>query len=152
MIRTAPKTRTLSMLVAVALGATACGGGGGDPRAVDEAMAQANAICGEYHDTIESAASGVLEGGQVPDPEELQQLANERIIPELSAQFERLREVEPPPDTEDEFQAFIEEGEQTIEQLEEDPTALTNPEIFAEVNRQAEAAGLSDDCRIDPTD
>lgn len=140
------------MLVAVALGgATACGGGGGDPRAVEEAMAQANSICEEHQTTIESAANEVLEGGEVPDPEEFQQLANERIIPELQAQFEQLREIEPPPDAEEEYQAFLEEGEEAIEQLEEDPTVITNPELFAEVNRQAEAAGLSEDCRIDPS-
>lgn len=139
------------MLVAVALGASACGGGGGDPRAVEEAMAEANAICEEHQTTIESAASEVLGGREVPDPEELQQLANERIIPELSAQFEQLRDVEPPPDAEEDYEAFLEEGEEAIEQLEEDPTVITNPEVFAEVNRQAEAAGLSGDCRIDPS-
>ncbi|MEJ7803230.1 MAG: hypothetical protein WKH68_07640 [Candidatus Limnocylindria bacterium] len=111
---------------------------------------QANAICTDHAATIEAAASEVLAGGQLPSPEEFGRLAQETIIPELTAQFEELRDVEPPAELAAEYVAFLTTGEKTLDELRADPSILTDATNFEEANGQADASGLSGACHIGP--
>lgn len=140
--------RVRAAAVAFALAASACGGNG--EVSTEGFIAEANNICEERRGTIEEAASQVLAGGDLPDPEELGRLAQETIVPELRAQFEELSALEPPEDVADEFEAFVSEGEQVVEQISNDPSVITDPANFESVNQQAEQVGLSDACRVGP--
>lgn len=128
-------------------GVVGCGGG---EVSMDEFTAQANAICQEHRAAIETAASEVMGGGELPGPEAFGQLVNATIIPELSAQFEELDELQAPAEVADSYEAYVDDGAQMVSQMEEDPSVITNPENFAEINEQADAAGLSDACHIGP--
>lgn len=122
-----------------------CGG-----PSVETFTEQANAICTDHAATIEAAASEVLAGGQLPSPEEFGRLAQETIIPELTAQFEELRDVEPPAELAAEYEAFLTTGEETLDELRADPSILTDATNFEEANGQADAAGLSGACHMGP--
>lgn len=137
----------LVVVAVMALGSAACGGGG---PSTEDFTREANAICQEHRATIDAAASEVLAGGQLPDPEEFGRLAQETIIPELTAQLEELRKVEPAKDVADEYERVLSLGEQAVADIRQDPSVLTDPANFQEVNQQVDAAGLSPACRIGP--
>lgn len=133
-------------IVAIALTAIGCGG-----PSVQDFAPRANAICAQHSATIEAAASELLAGGQLPEPEEFGRLAQETIIPELTAHFAELREVEPPADVADAYGQYLSLGEQKVADLREDPSIITDATNFEDVNRQADAAGLSAACHVGPS-
>lgn len=134
---------------AVAMGVVVAGCGG-EEVSMEEFTAEANAICEEHQNNIEAAASDVLEGGEPPGPEQFGQLVQGTIVPELSTQFERLGDVEPPEEVAEAYEAYVDEGTQVVEQAQENPAAIADPANVAEVNEQADAAGLSDACHLGP--
>lgn len=113
-------------------------------------LQEAGAICVGHRATIDAAASQVLAGGQLPSPEAFGRLAQETIIPELTAQFSELRKLQPPTELADVYGQYLSLGEATVEEMRTDPSILTDATNFAEVNRQADAAGLSEACRVGP--
>lgn len=137
----------LALLLSVAVIAAGCGAGG---PSVEEFRAEASDICEESRGNIEAAASEVLGGGELPNPQELGKLAQGTIVPETEKMLDRLAEVEPAEEVADEYQAFLDEAEQTVDKIRKDPTMLMDPTNFAEVNKRADAANLSAACRIGP--
>lgn len=137
----------VALLLAVVLGAAGCGAGG---PSVEEYRTEAGEICQEHRGTIEEAASKVLGGGQLPNPEEFGKLAQGTIVPETEQMLEKLADVEPAEEVADEYQAYLDEGKRTIDKIRKDPTVLTDPTNFAEVNKRADAAKLTAACRIGP--
>lgn len=137
----------LALLLSVAVIAAGCGAGG---PSVEEFRTEASDICQESRKTIEAAASELLGGGELPDPQEFGKLAQGTIVPETEKMLDRLADVEPAEEVADEYQAFLDEAEQTVDEIRKDPTMLMDPTNFAEVNKRADAANLSAACRIGP--
>lgn len=142
--------RTTGVAVAVsAVVAAGCGGDEGPTQ--EEFVQQANTICERHTVPIRQAAGRLLAGGKLPEPREFMQLTQQTIIPELTAQVNELRQLEAPEGRSEEFQQFVEASAAARERIAQDPSALTNPSNFEEVNRQAQQLGLSRDCLIGPT-
>lgn len=133
--------------LATAIMLAGCEGGGVSQ---EEFVEEANAICEEHRAAIEEEASQLMAGGELPSPEEFGQLAHGTIIPELDEQFSRLGELEPPDELADDFEAYVSEGEEKIAEMEQDPSIITDPGNFQELNAQADEAGLSSACHVGP--
>lgn len=137
--------------LAFAVGAVVAAGCGDEGPSEEEFRQSANEICKRHTAPIREAAGKLLAGGELPDPREFQRLAQGTIIPEYSAQVGELRQLEPPEDLSEEYQQFLEASAGARERITEDPSAITNPSNFEEVNRQAQELGLSRDCLVGPT-
>lgn len=129
------------------VGAAGCGDGG--PARADF-LQGANATCGEHREKIEAAASKVLAGGSLPSPEQFGRLAQETIIPELTAQFRELGELARPEDLADDVDAYLAQGEGVLQQIRRDPSFLADATNFTAVNDRASQIGLSDTCHVGP--
>jgi hypothetical protein len=138
-------SRAAAVLLALVVTA-ACGGGPSKP----EFLQEANAVCAEHRETIEAAASQVLAGGQLPTPEQFGRLAMETIIPELTAQLEELRELDAPEDVAEDVEAYLENADEAVDGIKQDPSLITDAASFQSVNQQAAGIGLSDACNIGP--
>jgi hypothetical protein len=139
--------------LALTVGAVVAVGCGGDegPSREEEFMQQANAVCERHAVTITEAAGDSLEGGELPDPRELEELALGTIIPEYNEQVGELQAlVEPPDELSEEYERFLQMSAATREEITQDRSVLTDPANFEEVNRQAEQLGLSPNCRVGP--
>ena len=141
------RTTGLALVVGAAV-AAGCGGDEGPSR--EEFVQQANEICERHTVPIREAAGRLLAGGELPDPREFMDLARGTIIPEYSAQVSGLQELEAPDELSEEYQRYLEMSASTREEIMQDPSVITNPASFEEVNRQAEQLGLSRDCRVGP--
>ncbi|MDQ3645269.1 MAG: hypothetical protein M3356_07180 [Actinomycetota bacterium] len=137
--------------LALAIGAAvAAGCGGDDGPSREEFVESANAICERHTVPIREAAGRLLAGGELPDPREFMELAQGTIIPEYSAQLSELEALEAPDELSEEYQSYLEMSASTREEIMQDPSVITNPSNFEEVNRQAEQLGFSSDCRVGP--
>lgn len=136
------------VLAVAALGFTtgACSSG----PSTEDFLQEANAVCTEHQATIEAAASKVLAGGQLPSPKAFGKLAQETIIPELTAQFNELRPIEAPDELATAYDDFLSQGEQAVAALSQDPSMLTNADNFSATNDQSDEVGLSDSCHVGP--
>lgn len=114
-------------------------------------LTQANAICKTHTDKISAATNELIAGGEVPTPETLGKLAQETIIPEESAQVQELRALQPPSDLAESYGSWLDDSDALLAELEQDPSALTDPQTFASVNQQADELGLSSDCQAGPS-
>jgi hypothetical protein len=133
--------------LAVLLALSACSSGG-PSRA--EFVKQANSVCAQHRETIEAAASQVLAGGSLPDPQQFGRLAQETIIPELTAQFAELDDLEPPDDLADDVMSYVSDGEAVVDKLRQDPSLITDAANFTGLNDKATQVGLSDACNVGP--
>lgn len=141
-----PRMGVAVALTAVAFTASACASGPSE----EEFLKEANAVCTEHRATIEEAASKVLAGGALPKPEEFGALAQETIIPELTAQFRELGDIEAPEDLAVSFDDFLSQADEAVTALADDPSMLTNADNFTAPNQQSDEVGLSDACHIGP--
>ena len=143
----APVLRRGGALVVLLLGMAGCGDSGS---ARADFLQEANATCGQHREKIEAAASKVLAGGSLPSPEQFGRLAQETIIPELTAQFRELGELDPPEDLSDDIDAYVAQGEEVLQRMQQDPSFLADAANFTAVNDSATSIGLSDSCHVGP--
>ncbi len=140
-----PVLRRRGALVVV-LALAGCGSG----PSREDFLQEANAVCAQHRETIEAAASQVLAGGSLPNPEQFGRLTMQTIVPELTAQFRELGELEAPEDLADDVEAYVQQGEGVVAQLEQDPSLIADAANFTELNEKATQTGLSDACRVGP--
>lgn len=136
--------------LALALGAVLAVGCGDEGPSREEFTQSANAICERNTAPIREAAGRLLAGGDLPDPREFMELAQGTIIPRYTAQVNELRELEPPDELSEEYQQFLDASAAARQEIMQNPSVITSPDSFQEVNRQAEQLGLSSDCRVGP--
>lgn len=86
----------------VVLALAGCGSG----PSREDFLQEANAVCAQRRETIEEAASQVLAGGALPSPEQFGRLTMQTIVPELTAQFRELGELEASEDLTDDVEAY----------------------------------------------
>lgn len=88
----------------------------------------------------------VLAGGSLPSPEQFGRLAQETIIPELTAQFREVGELDRPEDLAGEVDADIAQGEGVLQQgsldVEFDRIAQAQPVTADEGERRRLVTGL----------
>lgn len=139
-------TRNATALVVLLL-LLGCSGGGVNR---EDFLQQANASCSDHREKIEAAASKVLAGGSLPDPQQFGRLAQETIIPELTAQFNELRRLDPPSDLAGRVEEYVSQGDGVVARLKQDPSLITDGANFTDLNGKASQIGLSDACHVGP--
>jgi protein-tyrosine-phosphatase len=124
-----------SAALAVAAG---CGGSGGDRLSREELVSEADAICTQYEDELESLAQ----------PENIQDL--DRLVedakPIVESGLEELRGLEPPEDLEDPYDEWISRTEENVDRLDELGEAVADRdeqrigEVVGEIQQTEEEA------------
>jgi hypothetical protein len=115
-----------------------------------EFVKQGNAICKEGNEKIESefekfAKENNLSQKKAPTEAQLEEAAEEFLIPQITKQVEGLRALGAPSGEEDKVNALLDDAETALEEVEEDPTLLSGEksEPFEDVNKEARAVGLT---------
>jgi hypothetical protein len=127
--------RAAALLIPVALALGACGGGD-DRLSAEELRQQADAICAEYESTLD----------ELGEPATLAELATyaEEASSALSDGLADLRELEPPEELEDDYDAWLATGDDAVEQIDELQTAAED-EDQAAIDDLLASAGESDE-------
>jgi hypothetical protein len=147
----------LAGLLATGLIAAGCGGDdddddggdGGEALTKEEFLAQGNAICEEGNAELNAAADEVFQGGQRPSPEELETFVNDSFVPNIQGQIDDIRALGPPEEDEDTINGILDDAEDALAEVEEDPQGTLGAEAgqttdpFAEVNAQLADYGLT---------
>ena len=131
---------------AIAVGFAACGSDddGDDTSATDSTtattiseddfVAQANQICAD--------GNKELNGG--PQDGDIEAFVNDTFIPNIQGQIDAIRALGAPEGQEEQITEFLDDAEDDLDELKDDPTSLSE-ESFKEVNQEAAALGL-DEC------
>jgi hypothetical protein len=116
----------------------------------DELVSQANAICKEHADAINSAVKDL--GGQ-PSAAEIRGVVKETIVPHYSAQIGQLDQLVPPDDQADPWDQWLTDSTAARDAVGDDANAAFDPSLkeFATANDEATALGLGPDCQVGPT-
>jgi hypothetical protein len=145
----------LAALVAVALVVAGCGS---DNSTTDttasltkaEFVKQGNAICKEGNEKIESefekfAKENNLNQKKPPTEAQIEEAAEQFLIPQIRKQVEGLRALGAPSGEEAKVNALLDDVETALEEVEEDPSLLSGEksEPFEDVNKEARAVGLT---------
>ena len=113
-----------------------------------EFLKQGNAICSAGNREIEAdfeafAKENNLEN-KAPSDAQFEEIAESTLIPSVSKQVEELRALGVPSGEEDQVDTLLDNAEEAVEELEEDPGSLSgNEDPFADVNQEARAYGLT---------
>jgi hypothetical protein len=155
------KVLTLA-IASLALVAVGCGGGddstttdtgtsgatgaSGAPLTKEAFITQADAICKASGDAIGKQANQVF-SGQQPSQAEVDQFANEVVVPGLREQLDGIRALTPPEGDEDQINAILDAVDEATNQVEADPSLLQasdNEGLFAQANQLAQDYGLKE--------
>ena len=129
---------TTSAATTTETGAT--GAATGEALAKDEFIAQADEICKTGNKQIDEAAGEFFPEGGNPGQAEEETFTRDVVVPNIRAQLDAIGALTPPEGDEDEVAAILDAASEATDQLEEDPSAETNP--FAEADQLAQDYGL----------
>jgi hypothetical protein len=106
---------------------------------------EADAICAEGDEAIDSEAQEVFgDSNQEPPADEQEAFVEDTVIPNIQDQLDQLSELDPPEEDAEEFQSIIDNAQAALDELADDPSALTSgDDPFADVNQQAQEFGLT---------
>lgn len=142
--------RTLTIMalgVLAGVGLVACGDDGGEPLSQSEFEEQGNAICEEGNDEIDAEADDFfadVPSGEDPSEEDLSGFANDVLVPNVQGQIDDLRDLDAPEDIQDDLDATLDEGEEILDEISDDPSILFSDEDpFEDVNAQLTDLGLT---------
>jgi hypothetical protein len=115
-----------------------------------EFVKQGNAICKEGNEKIESefekfAKENNLSKKKAPTEAQLEEAAHKFLIPTITKQVEGLRALGAPSGEEEKVNTLLDDAEEALEEVEEDPSLLSDEknEPFEDVNKEARAVGLT---------
>ncbi len=137
--------------IVAALVMVSCGGGDDqDALSEEELVQRSNEICATHARAIEEAARARFGATrEVPSANEIEDLANNVVIPELDRMLDELEGLEPPDDEEEEFQNFISETKTALDnEIKQDPSSILSEQAqsdpFIEANEEAEDLGATE--------
>jgi len=139
-------TTTTTSSATTTAGATGATGATGEPLSKEEFIAEADAICKAGDREIDSQAQEFFPEGGSPGTAEEEAFVTEVLVPGVQEELDGIGALTPPEGDEDEVAAILDAAQEAIDQLEEDPSALTGagsgPDPFAEANQLATDYGL----------
>ncbi len=109
---------------------------------------QANAICAKGDKQINAEAEKVFSEDKQPSDAQLEKFAAETAIPNIQAQIDDVRDLEPPSEDEDQITEFLDAAQEDLDRSKEDPAFLVSDASFNEANRLGKSYGL-DQCAGD---
>jgi hypothetical protein len=123
----------------------ATGAAGGEPLSKQQFISEANAICKQGNKEIDQAAREVFDRGNPPSQEEQEQFITEQALPNTQAQIDGIRALTPPEGDEEQITTILDEAQQVVDELEQDPSSLTEggQDPFADVNKQLREYGIT---------
>lgn len=118
----------------------------------EELVTQADAICKEHADAIDSGITEVIGGGQ-PSAVDIRAIVKDTILPQYTAQIGQLDQLEPPEDLAADWDQWLTDSTATRDAIKDDPNAAFDESLpeFQTVNDEATALGLGEDCLVGPT-
>lgn len=129
-------------------GATGATRASGVELSESEYRAQANEICRAGEREIEQASEGAFRRSEGrPSDQAIEDFATETIIPDIQGQIDAIGALTPPEDRADEFEGFVDDAQAALDELEADPSLITeegNRDPFADVNELARDLGLEE--------
>ena len=117
-----------------------------------ELTTQANEICKEHGDAINSAVEELFKSGQ-PSAADIRTIVKETILPHYSAQIGQLDQLEPSEEQAADWDQWLTDSTAARDAIKDDPNAAFDPsskEIQA-ANEDATALGLGPECQVGPT-
>jgi hypothetical protein len=146
-----------------ALGAAGCGGGddtstsasteasgatgAGGPLTADQWATQADTICAQGDQDQRAAVKSFFQQAgispnQQPTGAQFQQLGTQVIIPSIEQQINAIKALPAPEDEADQVSEFLDQAESDLAKLKDDPSQITNDNVFAETQTLAADLGL----------
>jgi hypothetical protein len=104
-----------------------------------EYIAEADQICADDQETIQAAVADVDQDLSNPDTQDA--ITND-VLPVYQEQLDKLRGLTPPEGEEEATEELYNSLEEALTAIEEDPTAIGDPDTFADANEQANEFGL----------
>jgi hypothetical protein len=136
-------TTTAAAPTTTTSGATGATGATGEALTKDEFLKQGNAICAAGNKEI-NAAFNSLGSGQ-PSQQEAEQTVTDTVVPSIQGQIDDISALTPPAGDEEEVSAILDAAQSALDQVKEDPSALTQQgsDPFKEANQLASEYGLT---------
>ena len=128
-----------------------CGGGDDEDALSEEQLVQrANEICATHARAIEDAARARFGASrEVPSADEIEDLADNTVIPEMDRMLDELEDLKPPDDEKEDFEDFISETRRALDdEIKEDPSSILSEQAqsdpFIEANEKADDVGATE--------
>ena len=146
------KIRLIALIgtgLAIALVAAGCGDDSSTTALTKaEFVKQGNAICKAGNEEIDRefekfAEDNKLGKNKPPTNAQLEEAAEEFLLPSVSRQIDEVRALGAPEGQEEAVEAFLDNAEAEVEEIEEDPGKISESSLFAEVNKEGRALGLT---------
>jgi hypothetical protein len=138
-----------SLLVLGAVAIAGCGGSDDTSSTTaaiseDDFVTQANAICAEGNKTLEAAGQEAFSGK--PSEAELDQYVTDTMVPNIQGQIDEITALGAPAGDEEQVSGFLDTAQETLDQVEADPSVLTSgdQDAFAETNELMTDYGLTE--------
>lgn len=147
--------RPVAVGIVAALVMVSCGGGGDEEALSEEELVRrSNEICSMHAQAIEDAARARFGASrEVPSADEIEDLANNVVIPELDRMLDELEDLKPPDDEKEDFEDFIEETRRALDdEIKQDPSSILSEQAqsdpFVEANEKARDVGATECANI----
>jgi hypothetical protein len=132
----------------VAALAVVAGGCGDDEEQLssEEFLEQGNAICASVNDELDAVFEAL--GDSEPSTDELVSLFADTVVPNIRAEIDDLRELNPPDELQEEASQLFDDADAAIDEIEQmiedDPEAFveSDEDPFADINERATEMGL----------
>ena len=141
--------------IVAALVMVSCGGNGDeDALSEEELVRRSNEICSMHARAIEDAARARFGASrEVPSAEEIEDLAENTVVPELDRMLDELEDLKPPEDEQEEFEDFTEEARRALDdEIKQDPSSILSEQAqsdpFIEANESAQDFGATECANI----
>ena len=141
----------MAALAVSMLALAACGGGDdtsattdttqGTPLTESDFASQGNAICAAGNEDIQAGAADL---GQKPSQADIESFATDTLVPSIQDQINQLSALGAPEGETEQVDAFLTDAQDTLDQLKDDPSLAAQNDLFADVNKQATALGLTE--------
>jgi hypothetical protein len=140
------RTGALVVAAAVAVTASACGGGSKGVTK-SEYLAKARAVCQKGNQTLTAASNAAVAklppGQKLSDPE-IEKFVRETVIPTIRDQVRELRALPPPKGQKGKVEEIYSALDKGLDELEKNPKKLTDgSNVFADADSLATKYGIS---------
>src|SRR5262245_29168255 len=132
--------KVLIVLVgALATGAILAGCGGddddssGDTQTKEEVVAQADKACAKANKKLDQAGQNF--GNGPPSKKQLQQFATDTLVPNIQGQIDAIRAAGIPEGDQEQINATLDDAEQALNELRDDPSQLTGGPASQKLNK-----------------